>query len=679
MKFSAIEVEDIFAYKDVSRIDLTCDDPNRNIVVVYGRNGAGKTSLLNAIKLLFLGTSDQNLRRVGFGGSPISPKHYVLGQPGRWYGVFNNPSKPSGAPARVALEWSDEDRRYKAQRLFRHANSSLGFTEDLTVTVNGTPLPPRDAEATMLNLLPREVVPFFFFDGEQIQSIADAEIGREQAEIERLLGLSFVAHLTREIGEYAKDKRRAGMPEAVRVKIVNAESAQRDAMARADAAGRARIAVEDEILDLERQKRRLDVERNRLRTGISEEDRARMVSRIEMLEFQRERLATEIAESLPVEAMFLANLGLTREVFHVLDQHAAGAADATLAGRLHRDLPPKLLGILADQPTPVVLSEEQKRAFIKGLGAALEEAGVPANAATNPLLASLSPKQVKSLRDQFLIWNEKGTSLLVAQTEPLRTIRRISAEVRQAQRDLDEAELASEEARQKFEELTNELGAVEAAIREKSDAASEYRIDEQRAQREQEEHSQTVVRLEGEYAEVSRQSLAYQLALRTRKTLDEYRDERRRLIRRSVEARLNDRIGMLLGPSQLIKSVTLDDQFVMSYFDERKNEVARHSISAGMRQLVAMAMLWALKDEAEKPLPVMIDTPLGRIDRENRSLLLTEYFPKAGRPLVLLPTNSEFGEDDFAMIASSIARRYEIRNVGGESAQIIPISSGGAG
>lgn len=675
MKFTAIEVEDIFAYKNVSRIDLTCNDPKRNIVVVYGRNGAGKTSLLNAIKLLFLGSSDQNLRRVGFGATPVSPKHYVLGQPGRWYGVFNNTAKSSGAPARVALEWDDDDRHYKAQRIFRHANSSSGFTEELTVTVNGIPLSSRDAEATMMNLLPREVVPFFFFDGEQIQSIADAEIGREQAEIERLLGLSFVGHLTREIGEYAKDKRRSGMPGEVRIKIVNAESAQRDAVARAEASGRARIAAEDEILDLERQKRRLDVERNRLRTGISEEERGRMVSRIEILEFQRERLATEIAETLPVEAMFLANLGLAQQVFSLLDQHAAGSADATLSGRLHRDLPPKLLNVLAEQPEPVLLKDEQKRRFVSGLIAALEEAGVPANATTNPLLASLNPKQIKNLRDQFLIWNEKGTSLLQGQTEPLRTIRRVSAEVRQAQRDLDEAELASEEARQKFDELTAELGTVESSIREKSDFASEHRIEEQRALREQEEHSQTVTRLEAQYAEVSRQNSAYQLALRTRKTLEEYKDERRRMIRRSVEARLNDRVAILLGPTQLIKSVSLDDQFVMSYFDERKNEVARHSISAGMRQLVAMAMLWALKDEAEKPLPVMIDTPLGRIDRENRALLLTEYFPNAGRPLVLLPTNSEFGEDDFAMIAPSIARRYEIRNIGGESAEIVLTSS----
>lgn len=276
MKFTRIEVENIFAYERRSSIDLTDCDDEKNIVVVRGRNGAGKTSLLNAIKLLFLGSQDEALRRVGYGGAPISVKHFVMGQPGRWFGVFNKVARSSGAPARVALEWTNGGRAFKAQRLFRLSASPNGFNEELEITVDGAPM--KDPELFLQQLLPSEVVPFFFFDGEQIQSIADAELGREQGEIERLLGLSFIHDLLREIDSYARDRRRAGMPDDVRVAIIRAEGAQREAEGRAEAAGRARIVIEDEILDQEREKRRVDVERNRLRTGISESDRRRMVN-----------------------------------------------------------------------------------------------------------------------------------------------------------------------------------------------------------------------------------------------------------------------------------------------------------------------------------------------------------------------------------------------------------------
>lgn len=84
LEFTALEVENIFAYDGVSRIDLSGCTDDQNVIVVSGRNGAGKTSLLNAIKLLFVGTDDAELRRVGYGGTLLAPKPYVIGQTGRW-------------------------------------------------------------------------------------------------------------------------------------------------------------------------------------------------------------------------------------------------------------------------------------------------------------------------------------------------------------------------------------------------------------------------------------------------------------------------------------------------------------------------------------------------------------------------------------------------------------------
>ena len=49
MRFIALEVEDIFAYRGVSRVDFDSCTDTRNIVIVSGRNGAGKTSLLNIL------------------------------------------------------------------------------------------------------------------------------------------------------------------------------------------------------------------------------------------------------------------------------------------------------------------------------------------------------------------------------------------------------------------------------------------------------------------------------------------------------------------------------------------------------------------------------------------------------------------------------------------------------
>jgi DNA sulfur modification protein DndD len=675
LEFTGVEVENIFAYEGLSRIDLSGCSDERNVIVVQGRNGAGKTSLLNAVKLLFLGTENEAIRRVGFGGTALSPKHYVTGQPGRWYGVFNAAANVSDIRARVALEWLEGNRHFKAERAFKKANNTLGFTEELTVTVDQVKLSSADADSRMSTLASKEVVPFFFFDGEQVQSFADAEEGRERAEVERLLGLSFIPELTREVDAFAKAKRRAGLPEAVRLSIVRAENAQRDAIARREAANRSRVEAEEELVELRRQRDRLEDERNGLRTGISETDRRRMQGRIQILDAQHERLGSDIAEQLPPEAPWLTNIGLVRETFSVLDRHLAGSADASLAGRLHRELPEDLVRRLTTQAPPVDLSEAQQQAFMREVHDALTAQGVPINASSEPLLASLSPRLIRTLRDQYLVWSERGTSLVSAQAEKLRQIRQVANERNQAQRDLDEAELTTDEARHRFDFLTTQLADLDAGLRDRSDAVTEFRVAEQRAQREAEEALDSIRRHEAEYDAVTRKNQAYQLSIKVKRALENYREMRRGQIRGSVESRLNQRIGILLGPSELIKSVTLDAQFAMKYFDEQGEEVARRSISAGMRQLVAMAMLWALKDEARRELPVIIDTPLGRIDRENRALLMTEYFPNAGKPLVLLPTNSEIGKDGFGQLGDRVRRRYEIQNNGGKRARIIDLDA----
>lgn len=667
-RFTSIEVEDIFAYRGFSRIDLSMCTDERNVVIVTGRNGAGKTSLLNAIKLLFLGADNDSMRRVLFGKAAIGAKHYVLGLPGRWYGVFNT-TAPAENPARVALEWTEGRRKFRAERIFERTKSVQGYRETLKVTVDGGSVV--DGPALLLQLLPKEVVPFFFFDGEEIQSLADAEAGREQAEIERLLGLSFVAILIRELELYTNAKYRAGLPTAVSLEIIQNENKEREALARIEAASRARISLEEEIQEYRNQQERLDEERNQLRTGISEADRNRMITRIKILTGEREKLAWEIAEELPIESPWLANLGLVRQAFAALESYFGVGVTPDLVKRLHDELPVELIRRLAGQNPPVMLDAQQREQFQRDVEEALDIVGVAAHHEDNPMFASLSPRQVSSLHRRFLIWSDRGTSLASAHAERLRSMRQMTHEQQQAERTLDEAEITTNEARQRFNVLTEQINGLEAKVQLNMQSISQYRFEEDQARKDLTVTRDATRRLHVRHEEVTRKNQAYQFGVKVSKALLSYREQKRARIREAVETRLNDRIGTLLAPSQLIKSIRLDKQFHMTYLDERGGEVARRSISAGMRQLIAMSMLWALKDEANRPLPVVIDTPLGRIDRENRALLMSEYFPRAGNPLVLLPTNSEFSPDDDLNLADRIARRYVIQNIGGDQARIV--------
>ncbi len=52
-------------------------------------------------------------------------------------------------------------------------------------------------------------------------------------------------------------------------------------------------------------------------------------------------------------------------------------------------------------------------------------------------------------------------------------------------------------------------------------------------------------------------------------------------------------------------------------------------LSVGERQLLALSVLWSLAMVSKKDLPFVIDTPLGKIDKENRDALVDNFFTSA--------------------------------------------------
>lgn len=155
-----------------------------------------------------------------------------------------------------------------------------------------------------------------------------------------------------------------------------------------------------------------------------------------------------------------------------------------------------------------------------------------------------------------------------------------------------------------------------------------------------------------------------------------YKQQLKTKMRDRLEAAFNEHLKELLDSNELIHSAQIDDDFQLSYRDPAGNPVAMSSLSAGMKQLAATALLWALKDASGRGLPVVIDTPLGRIDRRHQENLLTRYYPRAAQQVILLPTDSELDEGKHAQLASHIYREFHLHNPSGEETRIEVIGLG---
>lgn len=166
----------------------------KGVVVVYGENMRGKTSLLNAIRYAFFGTV---LGR----GARVRRLHSVCNRELASQGTYG---------FSVSLSFSYAGADYELVRECTPSVSIPTTDEDYRQTVmlrrGTTVLGPQEREAVLQQVIPKEVSRFFLFDGELLQEyeellVNDSQTGHRISEaIERILGVPVLkkarAHLT---------------------------------------------------------------------------------------------------------------------------------------------------------------------------------------------------------------------------------------------------------------------------------------------------------------------------------------------------------------------------------------------------------------------------------------------------------------------------------------------------
>ena len=118
----------------------------------------------------------------------------------------------------------------------------------------------------------------------------------------------------------------------------------------------------------------------------------------------------------------------------------------------------------------------------------------------------------------------------------------------------------------------------------------------------------------------------------------------------------------LSNKSNLIQKIVMDSQTLdLQYLSEDGRVVSKESLSAGEKQLMVIAILWALAICSKKKLPVIIDTPLSRLDVYHRMALIKTYFPNAGEQTIILSTDSEIDAACYQLMKENIGEEYTLR------------------
>lgn len=143
--------------------------------------------------------------------------------------------------------------------------------------------------------------------------------------------------------------------------------------------------------------------------------------------------------------------------------------------------------------------------------------------------------------------------------------------------------------------------------------------------------------------------------------IGEYRVELQKRKTDLLATTITDCYLKLANKKNLIRSIEMNPETLdWRCLSSDGGEIPRDSLSAGEQQLIVISILWALAICSKKKLPVIIDTPLSRLDSLHRTALITTYFPNAGEQTIILSTDSEIDEGYYKLMKENIGDEFTL-------------------
>lgn len=125
---------------------------------------------------------------------------------------------------------------------------------------------------------------------------------------------------------------------------------------------------------------------------------------------------------------------------------------------------------------------------------------------------------------------------------------------------------------------------------------------------------------------------------------------------------MTDCYKKLANKKNLVDYIKMDSNTLdFHYMNNEGEEIAKKRLSAGEKQLMVISLLWALAICSKKKLPVIIDTPLSRLDSSHRKALIKTYFPNASEQTIILSTDSEVDETNYKLMKKSIGDKFTLK------------------
>jgi len=634
-------IQDFGVYAGRQTIELAPDCHTKPIILIGGLNGGGKTTFLDSLQLCLYG----NQAKISNRGS-LSYDDYLA----------NCIHKGNGATsASIEIEFQQRrngiEHNYKVLRSWAINNQKC--KEHFVVVKNG------ELDQVAINnwgehvdrFLPKQIAPLFFFDGEKVEEYADPAKTPDliSTAIHGLLGLDTITSLLSDLTILEKRKRLSKMQIEEIEKLQEFEKELIHKQSSLDAMRQKQAHIK--TVELVKISRKLDVVMSELHNKGGH------------LYEQRSKLENSLHESIERKNLMEA----------CLRDHASGVLPLLLIEPLIDKLK-----IEIDQCNKVRTAKLEKEIITKQNYDFLEF--LSDNSNDSKLLSKTQQYLTTQISKLDEILKHSARLIPSNQTESsIKTIKfhfqeELANETKKLNQELEEvlekieivtAEIDRIPSLETIKELVQEKESLEKSKASLLDEIESQSLEIKRRASEL-ERLQLSLKKQYEGAAINAQGQeddkrVIEYITKSQKSLKQYKKNVIHKHIKQIQNLVLDRFSYLSRKGSLISKIEIcPDTFEISLYDKKKGKYGSERLSAGERQILSIAILWGLANASNRPLPTIIDTPLGRLDSIHRDNLVDNYFPQASHQIILLSTDKEIGENERRRIKNSISKEYTL-------------------
>lgn len=612
----------------------------RPIVLFGGLNGTGKTTTLTAVRLALYGRQSM--------GRSISLQAYHQ----QLQEFIHKPRKSVIAPYSAAIELDftygkhGTINEHKIIRSWEEKNNKI--IEHLEIEKDGKVfegLSSEQLQSFLNELIPIGVADLFFFDGEKIAALAEDNTNEALADaIKRLLGLDIIDRLRADLGIYLRENTQTKLPKDIAKELKGHEKSYQERY----------VQYEKFIAESNNLKSNL--------TGITT-DITDVQQRINDLggAWAKSREAEEIRTEQIIKEKNSANAEM-KELF----------ADAIPLALAQKSLAKLLKQLQVEKETKSRLAARKEiNKHLKKLRSELSKSIGKSNkeAVNNAIDSAFSPVLADD-SDATIVHDISNSEFERIQTllnsyvpQQVQQLKKLGEHVEELEDELAvaAANIARAPEQPRLDDIMAELGELQSKKGGLEKQIEASRDNAKRSLREAMDSLRRLRDLDDKYSKSMSHGQGIELAANSRTMLSDFAEKTKERKLATLEQEFIKSFSKLARKDDMDILAKIDAKtFNVSLTDKHGKVINKKKLSAGEKQIYAIAMLEALGRTSGRNLPIIIDTPLGRLDSKHRSKLVKNYFPTASHQVLILSTDTEIDEDFYSELSPEISHAFSV-------------------